>query len=372
MSTNKKQVVVVGGGMCGMPLVAALRDSSAKNVFITLIEPREDFVYFPISIRNSIEDATQYYIKPYDRIFANKPNMGEVIHEVAVGVDENEKCVKLASGRMVKYDILVLATGAHNSDPNTVPLSTHDEILAYTNAQRQKIQDAYHIFIVGGGPRGVELGCELGDYFRSTKKITLVHSGALPLSSTFSTKLRQLVLTFLLQSRVNVMLKATAIDNGDGTVKVTRNTREKEVVETMQYDAIYTLYGSTPASEWLPSAWKNDAGYAVVSPTFQLASDPSVFALGDISTAPGAHTVEQIPQIMPTVVTNILAMLRDKPVQKEYKHPGDDLILTMGRWRSTGQAVYPVVGTVLLPFWFISMADGAHAGAEKGVKPLGY
>lgn len=107
---EKKEIVIVGGGIFGAYLVANFRDSSAslrRRIHITLVEPRDDFVYLPLNIRNCIEDVSDYEVKPYDRIFTKYPELGEVKKDRAIEIDEVNKIVKLLSGDELKYDYLV-------------------------------------------------------------------------------------------------------------------------------------------------------------------------------------------------------------------------------------------------------------------------
>ncbi|KAK7203576.1 hypothetical protein BZA70DRAFT_268998 [Myxozyma melibiosi] len=376
---EKKEIVIVGGGMFGAYLVAKFRDSSnslTQKIHITLVEPREDFVYMPLNVRNCIEDVAEFEVKPYDRIFAKKPELGRVVCDRAVEIDEAGKVVKLLSGEELRYDFLVVATGTSYSSPNQIPYSTHADILSYFSSMRETIQNNYHLIIIGGGATGCELAAEINDRFRNTKKVTLVHSGKLPLSDQYSEKLRQKVLTYLLQSRVEVMLKSKGVDNGDGTVTVNRKVREKEVIETVKGDVVFRLYGQKPATDWMPSEWKDDHGRVRVKPTFQInspASDGTVFAVGDITDVKEAKTANKAHGALPVIVQNIASLIAGKEPVKNYSPPEvESIALTMGKWRATGQAGLPLIGPVLLPSWLLLKLQGEHVNAENGVKPIGY
>ncbi|KAK9381268.1 uncharacterized protein V2V93DRAFT_222185 [Kockiozyma suomiensis] len=376
---EKKEIVIVGGGIFGAYLVANFRDSSAslrRRIHITLVEPRDDFVYLPLNIRNCIEDVSDYEVKPYDRIFTKYPELGEVKKDRAIEIDEVNKIVKLLSGDELKYDYLIVATGTNYNAPNQIPLSSHADILAYFESQRQLIKDNYHFIIIGGGATGCELAAEINDRFRNTKKVTLIHNNRLPLSDIYSEKLRQKVLTYLLQSRVEVMLRSKGVDNGDGSVTVTRKVYEKEEIETVRGNVVFKLYAQSPATEWMPDSWKDDHGRIRVNSMLQVDSasaDGSIFAIGDITNILEAKTAGKAHSQLPVVVKNVASLIADSKAVREYiPQEVESIALSMGKWRSTGQVGIPLIGPVLVPSWLLLKLMGTHVGAEQGVKPIGY
>ena len=96
-------VVVVGGGYAGIAVAKAL-DERTK---VTLIEPRDAFVHNVAALRAAVDPtlAPQIFL-PYDRLLAH----GDVVRDRAVRVDGTQ--VELASGRVLRPDFIVLATGS--------------------------------------------------------------------------------------------------------------------------------------------------------------------------------------------------------------------------------------------------------------------
>ncbi|KAK9234548.1 hypothetical protein V1525DRAFT_452616 [Lipomyces kononenkoae] len=374
---DKKEVVIIGGGIFGVNLVAKFRDafsSTTANIHITLIEVRDDFVYSPLNIRNFIEDVSDVYIKPYDRLFMKKPNLGRVIYDLAIGVDAERKVVFLRNGEEVKYDILVLATGSSSADPNNLPRSNHSDVLAYFEEKRELIEKSYSILLIGGGATGAELAAEIADRYRSRKKVTLIHSRELPLTEVYSEGLRQKVLTYLLQSRVTVHLKARGTDNEDGTVTMVKAGRgkEKPTTEVLKADLIFHTVGHRPATDWLPESWKDDRGYIRVKNTLQLVEDDSIFAIGDLNDVKEVKNAGKLHYSLPVVYSNILSVVNGKKPSKVYTPPAESITLTMGKYRATGQVALPLIGPVVMPSWLLLSYQGKHINAEKAVRSVGY
>ncbi|KAK9468096.1 hypothetical protein V1512DRAFT_127772 [Lipomyces arxii] len=374
---TKKKIVIVGGGMFGTALIAKFRDapvSAVANIYITLIEPRDDFIYMPLSIRNCIEDVTDEFVKPYDKLFARRPSLGEVKKGLVVGVDQSRKIVQLESGEEMQYDVLVLSTGTIYNNPSKIPLTSHDEIVKYLTAQRDLIADSYHIIIIGAGTTGCELAAEIADRFRSKKKVTIIHSQSLPLSDIYCIKLRQLVLTYLLQSRVEVLLKSRATPHEDGSVTIVRQGRngEEPTTETREGNTIILANSARPCTDMFPFEWKNEKGFVKVKPTLQLTEDDSIFAIGDITDMPDAKTGFKTQQAIPVAYANIMALLKEKTLNKQYIPQPESVALQMGKWRATGQTHLPLIGPVLLPQFVLSAVLKEDVGAKRGVKAVGY
>ncbi|KAK9388420.1 hypothetical protein V1515DRAFT_614984 [Lipomyces mesembrius] len=375
--SEKKEVVIIGGGIFGVNLIAKFSNafsSTTANMHITLIEARDDFVYSPLNVRNCIEDVSDVFIKPYDRLFLKKPKLGRVICGLAVGVDQERKVVLLQNGAEVNYDILVLATGTSFEDPNNLPRSNHSEVLSYFAEKRELIEKSYNILIIGGGATGAELAAEIADRYRSKKKVTLIHSRELPLTEVHSETLRQKVLTYLLQSRVTVHLKARGTDNKDGTVTMVKAGRgqEKPTTEALKADLVFHTMAHRPATDGFPESWKDDRGHVRVKDTLQLVDDDSIFAIGDLNDVKEVKTAGKLHYSLPVVYSNILSLVNGRKPSKVYTPPAESITLTMGKYRATGQIALPLIGPVVLPSWLLTSLQGKHINAERAVGSVGY
>ena len=75
----------------------------------------------------------------------------------------------------IAFDYLIIATGSSYAFPAKVAESEMSNAIGLYNYLIDKVQQAEHILIIGGGPVGVELAAEIGTDFPS-KKVTLVHN----------------------------------------------------------------------------------------------------------------------------------------------------------------------------------------------------
>jgi sulfide dehydrogenase [flavocytochrome c] flavoprotein chain len=104
----RPRLLVVGGGFGGASAVRYAR-SAFPNVAVTLVEPNTVFVTCPYgNLVIAGERQPAQIAHGYDRIRA----LGvEVIHDRAVGIDPGARSVRLAGGRTLGYDRLILSPG---------------------------------------------------------------------------------------------------------------------------------------------------------------------------------------------------------------------------------------------------------------------
>ncbi|APG84994.1 NAD(P)/FAD-dependent oxidoreductase [Sinorhizobium americanum] len=170
---ERHHVVVVGGGFGGLQLVHDLKGAPVR---ITLIDRRNHHLFQPLlyQVATTIL-ATSEIAWPIRHLYRDRPEVTTLLGEVQ-GIDRAAKAVRLASGRAVHYDTLVLATGAthayfgHDEWAAVAPgLKTLEDattirrrvLLAFEQAEVEEDparRDALLTFtIVGAGPTGVEL-----------------------------------------------------------------------------------------------------------------------------------------------------------------------------------------------------------------------
>ena len=107
---SSAQVVVVGGGYGGATAAKYVRLLSDDSIDVVLIDPDKNFVSCPISnlvvggVRQ-LADITSSYdgLRSMHGI--------TIVHDMVTAIDVQKKTVKLAGGREIRYDKLVLSPG---------------------------------------------------------------------------------------------------------------------------------------------------------------------------------------------------------------------------------------------------------------------
>jgi NADH dehydrogenase FAD-containing subunit len=185
-------VVVLGGSFAGISISQYL----LKHVFpslpedekrrLILVNPSEFFFYkiaaprmvvrpdlIPLSkITVPIVDGfTQYQTTSFEFIRAYARSVNPSAREIALELANGE------GERTIRYDTLVIATGASSVSPLWSPNSTGNETERALEDFQFKLRQAQSIVIAGGGAIGVEVAGELGFELGKKKEIVL-YSGA--------------------------------------------------------------------------------------------------------------------------------------------------------------------------------------------------
>lgn len=263
--SQKKRVVVVGGGIAGSLIVKSLQ----FRADVVLIDEKEYFEISWASLRSMVEPSLAERSVIYHRDYFRN---GKIVASPAVNITETE--VSTAQGDVIAYDYLVIATG--HMDPFS---SSRTGKLSQYQAEFEKINSANSILIIGGGPTGVELAGEIVVEFPD-KKVTLVHQGPRLLEfigSRASTK----ALDWLTSRKVEVMLEQSVDLNSvsDGIYRTSGG-------ETIKADCHYVCTGKPMGSSWLrETILKNSLdsrGRLMVDENLRVRGHENVFAIGDI------------------------------------------------------------------------------------------
>lgn len=154
-----ENIVIIGNGITGITAARHIRKRSDKNIFV--ISSESKYFYSRTALmyvymgHEKIDD-----IKPYEDYFWKK-NRIELFFEHVTGIDSNKKQVHFASGNILNYDKLIIATG---SQPNKFGWNGQDlhgvqglyslQDLDQLEKNTRNIKSAV---IVGGGLIGIEL-----------------------------------------------------------------------------------------------------------------------------------------------------------------------------------------------------------------------
>lgn len=121
-------------------------------------------------------------------------------------IDITASHVHLASGEMIDYAYLTIATGSSQPLPAKVLSTNMNEASEELRNVQEKIQAANRIAIIGGGAMGVEIATDMKSFFPS-KEVTLFHS-RYQLLPRFGRKLHDFVLPAMEKLGIQVVLEA--------------------------------------------------------------------------------------------------------------------------------------------------------------------
>jgi NADH dehydrogenase len=179
---RRQRVVVIGGGFAG---INAAQELAKLPVDVTLVDRKNYHTFQPLLYQVALAVLSPADIaQPIRSIVKNHPNIQVLMDEV-VGLELNERRVRLKSGSELEYDYLILASGSthsyfgHEDWAKLAPgLKTVEDatemrrrvLLAFELAERHMMEHGTHpplqFVIVGGGPTGVELAGAISDIAR--------------------------------------------------------------------------------------------------------------------------------------------------------------------------------------------------------------
>jgi len=350
-------VVIVGAGFGGL---AAAHGLAGAAVEITIIDQRNHHLFQPLLYQvGTASLATSEIAWPIRHLVRNRKEITTLLGEVT-GVDTRNRTVALEDGGAVRYDTLVLATGARHAyfghdewEAYAPGLKTLEDatsirrriLLSFERAERETDTERraalLTFVIVGGGPTGVELAGAIAELAHhnlppeyrhiDTRKarVVLIEAGPRILPS-FTENLSAYARAALERLGVEIHLGAAVSEcSGRGVVYADRTLAAKVILWAAGVRA-------SPAATWagLPA---DNAGRVKVEPDLTAPGHPEIFVIGDTATI-DAWRGKPVPGIAPAakqqgmhVARTIRTRLRGDTAQRvfRYKHSGN--LATIGK-----------------------------------------
>jgi 3-phenylpropionate/trans-cinnamate dioxygenase ferredoxin reductase subunit len=157
-----ERIVIIGAGQSGAQAVASLRtEGFAGSIVMVGDEPFAPYQRPPLSkayLMGTME-RERLFLKP--DAFYREANCELVLGTAATGIDRNTKQVRLADGRALAYDKLLIATGSRVRRircPGAELQGVHYlRSIADVDALRAVLEPGKKLAIVGGGYIGLEV-----------------------------------------------------------------------------------------------------------------------------------------------------------------------------------------------------------------------
>lgn len=179
--SEKKRVVVVGGGFAGLELVNRLKKT---NFQVILVDKNNFYQFLPLIYQVATAGIEPSSISfPFRKLFHNRKDFFYRMAEVRA-VNVEKKIIQTSIGKL-DYDYLVLAAGSvsnffgnKNIEKDSIPMKNIQEAMglrstlisnferALTCASIEERNALLNIVIVGGGATGVEVAGALSEMKR--------------------------------------------------------------------------------------------------------------------------------------------------------------------------------------------------------------
>lgn len=352
IASNRPHVVIVGAGFGGL---AAGKRLANRGVDVTIVDRRNHHVFQPLLYQVATAALSPADIAgPIRAIFSRAQNVRVVLDEVT-GIDSKLNRLRLASGKSLDFDWLILATGAQHSyfghdewAPNAPGLKSIEDALAIrrrvllaleraeTETDEERRNALLTFVIIGGGPTGVEMAGAIAELarrsvsrdFRSItprcSRVILVEGGERVLP-TFPKTLSEAAERSLEKLGVDVRLGTPVSDIGQGYVEAGTGLI---LAETIVWAAGVQ---ASPAAQWL-CAYHDKRGRVIVGVDLRAPGHRKIFAIGDTANVAGGDGSD-LPAVAPVAkqqgryVADFILGRRDRPFR--YRDFGN--LATIGR-----------------------------------------
>ncbi|MEV7091139.1 FAD-dependent oxidoreductase [Streptomyces sp. NPDC093085] len=286
--------VIVGGGLAGAKAAETLRAEGFTGRVILIGDERDHPYERPPLSKGYLAGKEER-----DKALVQEPawyaraqvelHLGQAV----TAVDRDARCVHLGDGTSLRYDKLLLATGAEPRRldiPGTDLAGVHHlRRLAHADRLRQVLtalgRDNGHLVIAGAGWIGLEVAAAARAY---GAEVTVVEPEATPLHRVLGPELGQLF-TDLHQEhgvRFHFGARLTEITGQDGMVLAAR-TDDGE--EHPAHDVLAAI-GAAPRTALAEAAGLTLAdratGGGIAVDSALRTSDPDIFAAGDVAALP--------------------------------------------------------------------------------------
>lgn len=359
--TDKKRVVIVGGGFAGLNLAKKLRKCNQYQV--VLIDQNNYHLFKPLlyQVASAGLDPSDVSF-PFRKVFRAKKNiffrMGRML---AVHPEQNR--LETSNGS-IHYDYLVIATGcvpnffgikdiekyawpmADVRDSlrirNTMFYNLERAMIAPTDTDRQTM---LNIVIVGGGASGVEIAGAMAEMRRYIVPkdypgvdIALMHiyliEGRDRLLANMSSKTSAGCLQVLKEKGVEVLLGISVTDYRDNQVYCS----DGRVIRTA--NLIWTSGVKSEVIRGIENSQKEHCGRILTDSYNRIKGFENIFAIGDVAFVDDPLYPAGYPQLARVAISqgqrlaaNLIALANDRPM-KPYRYVPIGVLATVGRNRA--------------------------------------
>jgi NADPH-dependent 2,4-dienoyl-CoA reductase/sulfur reductase-like enzyme len=276
MSTMEDRTfVIIGGGLAGAKAAETLRGEGFDGrVVLIAAETERPYERPPLSKGLLLGTAERDSPYVHDAGWYAAHDVELRTGTRATGIDRAGHTVTLSAGEPVRYDRLLLATGA---SPRTLPGADMDGLLTLrTLADSDRIgailQPGARLVIVGAGWIGLEVAAAARERGAS---VTVVETAPLPLQRVLGDQLATTFAQLHRERGVDFRFGAKVQELTDHRVALADGT-------TLAADAVLIAVGVRPNSELAEQAGLSVDDGVLVDSRLRT-DDPDIFAVGDVA-----------------------------------------------------------------------------------------
>ena len=282
-----ERVVVVGNGVAGMGAIEALRRDS-PSLQLTLVSDEPEHFYNRMAIAQILSgegDLDSLRMVPPD--WHERAGVTALRRTRATRIDRQQRLVHLSQGAPLRYDRLILATGASAMTPSPTFLNNTNTFVMRTSGDALAIKGhvvrhkAVHAMVIGGGVLGVEAAEALR---KMGMRVTLLERAPRLMANQLDEVAARRLNLYLREIGVKVITDAyIGHYEEDGRIHAVH----LEDGRTLAADVFVACLGIVPNAELAREAGLAVGKRAIVVDPLMATSDPHIFAVGDVAEVAG-------------------------------------------------------------------------------------
>ncbi|NQW43007.1 MAG: NAD(P)/FAD-dependent oxidoreductase [Bacteroidetes bacterium] len=355
--SDKKRIVIIGGGFAGLKLAISLKKA---NFQVVLLDKNNYHQFQPLFYQVATAGLEPSAISfPFRKVFQGYPNL-HFRETTVLKINSAQNSIDTTIG-IITYDYLVIATGADTNfyniesiAENGLPMKSVSEALKLRNIILENFEYALvansaeereidlDVVIVGGGPTGVELAGALADLRNyvlpkdyseidfSKMQIHLVENGPKVLGS-MSEKSSALAQKYLekLNVKLHLGISVKEFKNKEALLSNGEIIRSKTLIWAAGIAA--NKIAGLPDNSYIPN------GRILVNETNLVVNQNNIYAIGDNTLQveekyPKGHPqVAQVAIQQAALLSKNLQKLQENKSLKSFKYNNKGNMATVGR-----------------------------------------
>ncbi len=347
MKSIQKPIVIVGAGFAGMTFALNLKNIN-PSLPILVVDSGTNFIFKPLMYEVLSKEIRSWEATPkFANIFSDAGIT--FLRNCLTKISFEENILEFSDDLKLSYQYLVICTGSISNSflikgvtENCYFFNDFKDLNKLNSFLKKSQETAFHkkLFIVGGGPSGIELACKIKDIFPDQFDINLIEKSneILNKNKIFN---REEAEKALEKRKINVFLNSTVKE-----VSQTKICISSEVgITSFDKDIVIWTAGVKPNLSYL----RNDEiikkfGRILVNNNLQIENHKNCFAIGDISIIQGMEDLPITAQVAMQegnyLAKNLELLIKGKdPVPFEFQDNGEMISLGIGEASISGLGV---------------------------------
>ena len=347
MKSIQKPIVIVGAGFAGMTFALNLKKLN-PSLPILVVDSETNFIFKPLMYEVLSKEIRSWEATPkFANIFSDAGIT--FLKNCLTKISFKENILEFSDELKLSYQYLVICTGSiPNSsfikgvEENCYFFNDFQDLNKLKNFLKKSQNSSSHkkLFIVGGGPSGIELACKIKDIFIDQFEISLIEKSneILKRNKIFN---REQAESALEKRKINVLLNTTVKEVSETEIIIS----DEDEVFSLEKDIVIWTAGVKPNLSYLKSDDITKIyGRILVNNNLQIENYKNCFAIGDISIISGMEDLPITAQVAMQegnhLAKNLELILEGKDLLPfEFQDNGEMISLGIGQASISGLGV---------------------------------